>query len=147
VYTTDLALDRRFHGKLNVSYLALEDEQKLVKKRIPKIEDYLAGILCKVAHDSRYQMTCLRAPIDTDTLLKWAEEVQDYLTQGAAPNSTILSEAAKDIVYGVCIERGIGSEFDYSGVKILTDNINEAWKNGIANLPTPPKRTYTKKVK
>jgi MoxR-like ATPase len=135
-YATDLALDRRFYGKLNVDYLKFDEELALVRSVVPNLEAYIAGILCRVAHDSRYQMgACLRAPVDSDTLLKWAEETCDCIAQGAPPDVAMLTETARDIVFGVCLERGIGSDFDPSGMKILTDNINEAWKNGVSNIP------------
>jgi MoxR-like ATPase len=142
-YSTDLALDRRFYGKLNVDYLKRDEELNLLQGKLPDLDTWLADILCKVAYDTRYQMSvaCLRAPIDTDTLLKWAEEVYESVALGRNLDAKLLVETAEDIVYGVCLERGTGSEFEASGVKILADNIQEAWKNGIVNRPVPPPKT------
>lgn len=128
-YATDLALDRRFYGKLDVDYLSQELELNLLQSRVPDLSFDVAQVLCKVAADSRYQLECLRAPVDTDTLLKWGEEISDRIVMGANLDLNLIIAAAQDIVFGICIERDSRAKFDADASTIFIDNIKEAWQN------------------
>jgi MoxR-like ATPase len=128
-YDMDLALLRRFHSKVSVDYLDYAEELKLIKQRNPTLNPDVVTVLCKVAQDTRYQLSGLRAPIDTDTLLKWATEISELITIGSMLNADLLKSTAEDIVYAVCLERSLTAAYDPSGVAILTDNITENYKN------------------
>jgi len=128
-YDMDLALLRRFHSKVSVDYLDYAEELKLIKQRNPSLNPDVVTVLCKCAQDTRYQLSGLRAPIDTDTLLKWASEIAELITAGSILNVDLLRATAEDIVYAVCLERSLHANYDLSGVAILTDNLTENYKN------------------
>jgi MoxR-like ATPase len=128
-YDMDLALLRRFHSKVSVDYLPYDQELELIKQCNPTLQPDVAVILAKIAQDTRYQLSGLRAPIDTDTLLKWAMEIAELINSGQLLNLDLLRTTAEDIVFGVCLERSLTSAYDNSGVAILSDNIAENYKN------------------
>ena len=128
-YDMDLALLRRFHSKVSVDYLPYDQELELIKQRNPSLSPDVVTVLCKVAQDTRYQLSGLRAPIDTDTLLKWAMETSELLESGQPLTVDLLYNTAQDIVYAVCLERSLTAAYDPSGVDILSDNITENHKN------------------
>jgi MoxR-like ATPase len=128
-YDMDLALLRRFHSKVSVDYLDYSEELKLIKQRNPSLSLDVVTVLCKVAQDTRYQLSGLRAPIDTDSLIKWAMEIAELINSGQPLTVDLLHTTAQDIVYAVCLERSLTVAYDLSGVAILTDNITENYKN------------------
>ena len=128
-YDMDLALLRRFYSKVSVDYLDFAEELKLIKQRNPSLSPDVVTVLCRVAQDTRYQLSGLRAPIDTDTLLKWACEISELINSGQPLNVDLLKSTAEDIVYAVCLERSLHANYDLSGVAILTDNLTENYKN------------------
>ncbi len=130
-YDMDLALLRRFHSKVSVDYLDYVEELKLIKQRNPSLNPDVVNVLCKVAQDTRYQLSGLRAPIDTDTLLKWASEIAELITAGSMLDVDLLKSTAEDIIFAVCLERSLTAAYDLSGVAILSDNISENYKNTI----------------
>jgi len=124
----DLALERRFYKKIDLKYLSPRQEAALVTNRTG-LESTAARALVKVAADTRYQLPQLKAPIDTDTLLKWAEEVA-YTTAGTRkPDCQLLLDTARDVVFGIVLERTERGDFDPAAEAILTDNISENWKD------------------
>jgi MoxR-like ATPase len=125
----DLALLRRFHSKVSVDYLDYAEELKLIKQLNPTLNPDVVTVLCKVAQDTRYQLSGLRAPVDTDTLIKWAMEIAELINSGQLLNLGLLRTTAEDIVFAVCLERSLTAAYDPSGVAILTDNITENYKN------------------
>jgi len=128
-YDMDLALLRRFHSKVSVDYLDYAEELKLIKQRNPSLNPDVVTVLCKVAQDTRYQLSGLRAPIDTDTLGKWASEITELITAGSILNVDLLKSTAEDIIHAVCLERSLTAAYDPSGVAILSDNITENYQN------------------
>ena len=136
VYEMDGALARRFHGKLNVDYLPYDQELQLIQQRNPSLSPAIVEILCRVAQDSRYQLSGLRAPIDTDTLQKWAIELAELINAGEPLTVDLLRTTAEDIVYAVCLERSLTAAYDQSGVAILTDNLTENYRNIMKGGPS-----------
>jgi len=130
-YDMDLALLRRFHSKVSVDYLPYDQELELIRQRNPTLNPDVVTVLCKVAQDTRYQLSGLRAPIDTDTLLKWATEIAELINAGEPLTVDLLRTTAEDIVYAVCLERSMTAAYDPVGVAILTDNITENYKNAM----------------
>lgn len=124
----DIALERRFYLKVDVPYLGDDGELRLVIDRTG-LEQELARVLVKVASDTRYQLSQLRAPLDTDTLLKWAEEVAYQKAQLQSVTDQTLLEVARDVVFGVVLDRSERGGFDPAGEAILTDNITENYKD------------------
>lgn len=125
----DLALERRFYKKVQVDYLPSEHEAALVQSRTG-LDPKLTQVLVKVAADTRFQLAQLKAPIDTGTLLTWAEELAWLKLNGAAITDQLVLETAKDVVFDICLERSERGGFDPAGEAVLTDNINENWRDG-----------------
>ena|GEM_PF-1743286 len=130
-YDMDLALLRRFHSKVSVDYLPYDQELELIKQRNPSLPTAIVEIITRVGRDTRYQLSGLRSPIDTDTLLKWACEISELINSGQPITVDLLRATAEDIVYAICLERSLTANYDLSGVAILTDNITENYKNTI----------------
>lgn len=128
VNSMDLALERRFYKKIDVEYLQAEQEAELVRTRTGLPED-LTRILVKVASDTRYQLSQLKAPLDTDTLLKWAEELAYLGSAGTQITQQSLLDTAREIVFNVVLERSERGGFDPAGEAVLTDNISENWRD------------------
>lgn len=124
----DLALERRFYKKIDLQYLPPEQEAQLVQSRTG-LDPKLTQVLVKVAADTRFQLAQLKAPIDTDTLLKWAEELAWLKLNGATMTDQLVLETAKDVVFDICLERSERGGFDPAGEAVLTDNINENWRD------------------
>jgi MoxR-like ATPase len=124
----DIALERRFYKKIDVGYLGDDGELQLLMNRTG-LDQNLAKVLVKVASDTRYQLSQLRAPLDTDTLLKWAEEVAYQNSLGQIATDLMLLEVARDTVFGVVLDRSERGGFDPAGEAILTDNITENYKD------------------
>ena len=124
----DLALERRFYKKLTVDYLPQEDELRLVIKRTG-ISEATARVLTKVASDTRYQLSQLKAPLDTDSLLKWAEELACFESKGYLLNAKDALDTAKEIIFDICLDRDDRGSFEQASEAILTDNILESWKD------------------
>lgn len=123
----DLAFERRFHKKIEVAYLEADAEIGLLKNRTG-IDDLAAKVLVRVANDSRTQLAQLRAPVDTDTLLKWSEEVAYAQRQGIGINEQIIIDLARDTIFSIVLERTERGEYDPAGEAVMTDNISEACK-------------------
>lgn len=124
----DLALERRFFKKIDLDYLQPEAEADLVRSRTGLAED-LTKVLIKTASDTRYQLSQLKAPLDTDTALKWAEELAYIQSAGGEITSQVLLDTARDIVFDICLERSERGGFDQAGEAVLTDNISENWRD------------------
>lgn len=124
----DLALERRFYKKIQVHYLPPEHEMALAQSRTG-LDPKLTQVLVKVAADTRFQLAQLKAPIDTDTLLKWAEELAWLKLNGADITNQLVLETAKDVVFDICLERSERGGFDPAGEAVLTDNISENWRD------------------
>lgn len=124
----DLALERRFYKKIDVNYLPAESELALIQS-ITGLDDKLAKILVKVAADTRFQLGQLKAPLDTGTLLTWAEELAWQKLNGAVIADQIVLETARDVIFGIVLERTERGEFDPAGEAVLTDNISESWRD------------------
>jgi MoxR-like ATPase len=124
----DLALERRFYKKVQVEYLPSEHEATLVQSRTGLDAD-LTKVLVKVAADTRFQLAQLKAPIDTGTLLTWAEELAWLKLNGAEVTDQLVMDTAKDVVFGICLERSERGGFDPAGEAVLTDNISENWRD------------------
>lgn len=93
------------------------------------IDGKLAKVLDRTAADTRYQLSQLRAPIDTDTLLKWAEELAHLASTGAAISEQTVLDTARDVVFDIALERTERGGFDPAGEAVLTDNISENWRD------------------
>ena len=124
----DIALERRFYKKIDVDYLAGDPETALVIERTG-LEKDLARILVKVASDTRYQLSQLKAPLDTDTLLKWAEELAYVKGANTHVTDQVLLDVARDTVFDIVLDRSERGGFDPAGEAILTDNISENWRD------------------
>lgn len=124
----DLALERRFYKKIQVEYLPSEHEMVLVQSRTG-LDPKLTQVLVKVAADTRFQLAQLKAPVDTDTLLKWAEELAWLKLNGTSLTDQLVLETAKDVVFDICLERSERGGFDPAGEAVLTDNISENWRD------------------
>jgi MoxR-like ATPase len=124
----DIALERRFFKKIDVSYLGDDGELQLVMNKT-SLDQELARVLVKVASDTRYQLSQLRAPLDTDTLLKWAEELAYQMAQGQIATDQTLLGIARDTVFGVVLDRSERGVFDPAGEAILSDNITENYRD------------------
>lgn len=124
----DLALERRFYKKIDLQYLPPEQETQLVQSRTG-LDPRLTQVLVKVAADTRFQLAQLKAPIDTDTLLKWAEELAWLKLNGSQITEQLMLETAKDVVFDICLERSERGGFDQAGEAVLTDNISENWRD------------------
>jgi MoxR-like ATPase len=130
-YDMDLALLRRFHSKISVDYLPYDQELELIKKRNPSLSPDVVTVLCKCAQDTRYQLSGLKAPIDTDSLLKWASEISELIEAGQMLSIDLLTSTATDIIFAICLERSLSAAYDLSGVAILTDNLTENYRNSL----------------
>lgn len=124
----DLALERRFYKKIDIDYLQPEAEAELVQSRTRLPED-LTRVLVKVAADTRYQLSQLKAPLDTDTVLKWAEELAYIHSARTVIDKKILLDTARDIVFGIVLDRTERGRYDPSGEAVLMDNICENWND------------------
>lgn len=124
----DIALERRFYKKIDIQYLPLEQEASLVQL-ITGLDSNLTQVLAKVAADTRYQLSQLKAPLDTDTLLKWAEEMVYLKGNGTDITNHVVLETAEDVIFNIVLERSERGGFDPAGEAVITDNINENWKD------------------
>lgn len=124
----DLALERRFYKKIQLDYLPIEQEMALVQSRTG-LDEQTSKVLCKVASDTRYQLSQLKAPLDTDTLLKWAEEMAWLKQNGSEITDKVILETAKDVIFDICIERSERGGYDPAGEAVLMDNISENWRD------------------
>jgi len=86
-------------------------------------------VLVKVAQDTRYQLSQLKAPLDTDTLLKWSEELAWLQQNGSAVTDIAVLETARDVIFDIVLERSERGGFDPAGEAVLTDNISESWRD------------------
>jgi MoxR-like ATPase len=127
----DLALERRFYKKIDVNYLPPESEATLVQARTG-LDPKLTQVLVKVTSDTRYQLSQLKAPLDTDTLLKWAEELAYLKSNGTDITNQTVLDTARDVVFNIVLERSERGGFDQAGEAILTDNISENWRDAFA---------------
>lgn len=127
----DLALERRFYKKIDVEYLTAESESTLVQSRTG-LDSKLTQVLVKVASDTRYQLSQLKAPMDTDTLLKWAEELAHINSSGESMTQSLVLETARDVVFDIVLERSERGNFDPAGEAVLTDNVLENWRDAFA---------------
>lgn len=123
----DLALERRFHSKIDLSYLDKKNETELLIKRTG-IDKKTAEIIAKTSSDTRNQLTQLRAPIDHDTALKWAEELAYIQSKGVPLSYKVILETAKHVVFDIVLERTERGEFDPAGLQVMIDNITESYK-------------------
>lgn len=128
--TMDLALERRFYKKIDLQYLPPEHEAALVQSRTG-LDENLTNVLVKVAQDTRFQLSQLKAPLDTDTLLKWAEELAWLKFNGGEITDQTVIETARDVIFDICLERSERGGFDPAGEAVLTDNIGESWRDGM----------------
>lgn len=125
----DAALVRRFHVKITTQYLDFPDELDLLCRRT-NLSRPLAAVLVKVANDSRSQMSQLKMPIDTDTLIKWGDEVQSIVKVGVAASQDLLHETAEYILEGIILPTDEFTGRPVTEIKrVLYDSINEAYSN------------------
>jgi len=124
----DLSLERRFFKKIDLQYLPPEQEAQLVQSRTG-LDPKLTQVLVKVAADTRFQLAQLKAPLDTGTLLTWAEELAWLKLNGADITGQLVLDTAKDVVFDICLERSERGGFDPAGEAVLTDNISENWRD------------------
>lgn len=127
----DLALERRLHEKVNVEHLPSEHEAALVRSRTGLDAD-MTKVLVKVASDARFQLAQLKAPIDTDTLLKWAEELTWLRLNGADITDQLVFDTARDVLFDICLERSEEGGFAPAVEAVLTDNISESRRDVVA---------------
>jgi MoxR-like ATPase len=126
----DIAFERRFYKKIDLDYLPQESEATLVQSRTG-LDETLIKVLVKVAADTRYQLSQLKAPLDTDTLIKWAEEIAWLRLNGATITDQVLLGTARDVIFDIVIDRNERGGFDQAGEAVLTDNITENWRDAI----------------
>jgi len=124
----DLALERRFFKKVQVDYLPSEHEAALVQSRTG-LDPKLTQVLVKVAPDTRFQLSQLKAPLDTGTLLTWAEEPAWLSDNGAAVTDQLVLDTVRDVVFSIVLARSERGGFDPAGEAVLTDNISENWRD------------------
>ncbi|MHB1455320.1 MAG: hypothetical protein ACYC0V_00235 [Armatimonadota bacterium] len=123
----DLALERRFDIKVDVDYLEPKEEAALVIARTG-LDSKIAFALVKTASDTRKQIAQLRAPIDTDTLLKWADELVYIQSRGVVITDKTVLDVAEKVVFDIVLDRTDRGQFDPAARSIMIDNITEAWK-------------------
>ena len=123
----DLALERRFDIKIDVDYLEPKDEAALVIARTG-LDPKITNALVKTASDTRKQIAQLRAPIDTDTLLKWADELVYAQSSGIILTDKTILDVAERVVFDIVLDRTDRGQFDPAARSIMIDNITEAWK-------------------
>lgn len=124
----DLALERGFYKKIDLEYLPQEQESALVRARTG-LDEKLTRVVVKVAADTRHQLSQLRAPVDTDTLLKWAEELAHLKATGITITDQTVLDTARDVLFDIALERSERGGFDPAGEAVLTDNISENWRD------------------
>ena len=127
----DLALERRFYKRIDLQYLPQEQETSLIQSRTG-LDEQTTKVLCKVAADTRFQLSQLKAPIDTGTLISWAEELAWLKLNGASITDQVMLETARDLIFDIVIERSERGGFDQAGEAVLTDNISENWRDVFA---------------
>ena len=123
----DLALERRFDLKIDVDYLEPREEAELVMARTG-LDQITTNAIVKTASDTRNQIAQLRAPIDTDTLLKWADELVYAQSKGVIITDKIILDVAEKVVFDIVLDRTDRGGFDPAARSIMIDNITESWK-------------------
>ena len=123
----DLALERRFDIKVDIDYLEPKAEAELVMARTG-LDPVTTNALVKTASDTRNQIAQLRAPIDTDTLLKWADELVYIQSKGIIITDKTVLDVAERIVFDIVLDRTDRGQFDPAAKAIMIDNITESWK-------------------
>ncbi|MHB1455607.1 MAG: AAA family ATPase [Armatimonadota bacterium] len=123
----DLALERRFDIKIDIDYLEPKAEAELVMSRTG-LDQITTNALIKTASDTRNQIAQLRAPIDTDTLLKWVDELVYAQSKGVIITDKTILDVAEKVVFDIVLDRTDRGQFDPAARSIMIDNITESWK-------------------
>lgn len=126
VNAMDPAFVRRFRKKYDVGYLDSDKELDFVVNSTG-LSKQIASVIVSVASDTRYDIPDLKAPIDSSTLLYWAQELAMYENCGLKISMEELLLSAKDIVYEVCIRRDETGKYASVSELLLTDSLGHNW--------------------